>query len=138
MAQEHVDVVKRLVEGYIAGDLEAAFSTVHPDIVLHEAAGLPFGGEWAGFEGFQTLLGAIMADYQLEVLAYQAFDTGQGAMVRMDTRFTSRRSGAVLEMPIVELYGFTDGLISDVDVFYKDTRAVVGLADAVHQPATPR
>jgi hypothetical protein len=138
MAQEHVDVVKRLVEGYIAGDLEAAFSTVHPEIVLHEAAGLPFGGEWVGLEGFQKLLGTIMADYQLEVLAYEASDTGAGAMVRMDTRFTARSSGAVLDMPIVELYGFTDGLISDVDVFYKDTRAVVELAAAAHHPATPR
>ena len=138
MAEQHVAVVKRLVEGYVTGDLEAAFSTVHPDIVLHEAAGLPYGGEWVGLEGFQKLLETIMSDYQLEVLGYEAFDTGAGAMVRMDTRFTSRRSGAVLEMPIVELYGFTDGLISDVDVFYKDTRAVAGLADAAHQPATPR
>ena len=35
---------------------------------------------------------------------------------------------ALLEMPIVELYGFTDGLISDVDVFYKDTKTIAHLA----------
>lgn len=130
MAQAHVDVVKRLVEGYLTGDLEDALATVHPDVVLHEAPGLSYGGDWAGRDGFQQLLGAMLAEFELEVLAYDVMDTGAGALARMATRFTSRQSGAVLEMPIVELYSFTDGLISDVDVFYKDTKALAGLHDA--------
>jgi hypothetical protein len=51
----------------------------------------------------------------------------EGQVVRFDTRVTSPRSGAVIPMPIVELYRFTDGLISDIDIFYKDTKALIDL-----------
>jgi len=126
MTSDRVEVVQRMIEAFRVGDLDAALATVHQKLVVHEAASLPYGGEWTGPDGFRDLLHHL-GDHGLEVLASEIFDAGDEVVVRFDTRFTSPRSGAVIPMPIVEVYRFADGLISDIDIFYKDTKALIDL-----------
>jgi hypothetical protein len=42
--------------------------------------------------------------------------------------FTSRISGRTLAMPVVEFYDIRDGMLHRVDVYYKDAKAIAGLA----------
>ena len=126
MAARHVEVVQRMIEAFRAGELDAALATVHEDLVVHEAASLPYGGDWAGPGGFRDLLHQLGV-HGLQVLTSEILDAGDEVVVRFNTRFTSPRSGAVIPMPILEVYRFTDGLISDVDIFYKDTKALIDL-----------
>ncbi len=126
MAAHHVEVVQRMIEAFRAGDLDTALATVHEDLVVHEAASLPYGGDWPGPGAFRDLLHQLGV-HGLEVLTSEIFDAGNEVVVRFDARFTSPRSAAVIPMPIVEVYRFTDGLISDIDIFYKDTKALIDL-----------
>jgi hypothetical protein len=49
--------------------------------------------------------------------------------VKLAMAFKSRKSGRELPMPGVELYSTRDGLVSKIDVFYKDTTSVANLVD---------
>lgn len=127
MSQADVAVVEQFLGAFTSGDVEKAFSLVHPDIVINEAEGLPYPGDWAGLAGFQALLGKIFEKLEMAVEKYEVVDTGTGAMVKLGMKFTSRASGRQIPMPGVELYSVTDGKTSGIDVYYKDTKAVADL-----------
>jgi len=128
VSQTDVDVVESVLNAFNAGDLEAAFGHIHPDFVLNEVAGLPYGGDWVGLEGFQKLLGAIFTPFEMGVDEYTVSDAGSCVMVKLLMTFTARSSGQAVKMPGVELYTIKDGKIAYLDVFYKDTKTIADLA----------
>lgn len=129
-------IMDRFFGGYASGDIDSVAALFHPDSVIHETTALPFGGDYHGPDGFRRLLGAMLADFEFQALDPEYLPLGEDAIaVRMGARFTSRRSGAVVQFPVVEIYTMKDGLIHDVDVYYKDPSAVANLHD---QPAGER
>jgi hypothetical protein len=49
----------------------------------------------------------------------------------MHARVTPRAAGIGFGTEIVEIYGFVDGLIADIDVYYKDTHTLVAALEPV-------
>jgi hypothetical protein len=47
--------------------------------------------------------------------------------IRYRLKFTARASGQGIEMSLVEIYTVRDGLIVELDVYYKDPSAVAAL-----------
>ena len=45
-----VDIVKRSYEAFALDDLDAVMADMHPDIVWHQAQGLPHGGVYHGLQ----------------------------------------------------------------------------------------
>lgn len=134
MSSPDLDVVRRYVDGIGRGDLKAILACLHPDFVLNEPATLPYGGDHTGRDGFVGLAYGVAEHYATELLDSSVHDAGEFAVVRMRFRFTSKRTGASMEMPLTELYWFSDGLMIRGDIFYKDTKGVLALLD--EQPAT--
>jgi len=118
-------VVKGFYEAFIAGDLAGCIERLDPDLEIDEPAGLPYGGHYQGIEAFQQLAGAMLAGYEFTLLEWSVHDAGEFVVGRLLGRFTSRANGRSLEMPVVEHSHLTDGRISRIDVYYKDTRAFV-------------
>lgn len=129
MSAPDLDVVRRYVDGIGRGDLKAILACLHPDFVLNEPATLPYGGDHVGRDGFVGLAHGVAAHYVTELLESHVDDAGEFAVVRMRFRFTSKRTGASMEMPLTELYWFSDGLMIRGDIFYKDTKGVLALLD---------
>ena len=50
--------------------------------------------------------------------------------VRGRLKFTARAAGKSVEMRLVEIYAVRDGLITELDVYYKDSSAVAALLAA--------
>jgi hypothetical protein len=61
----------------------------------------------------------------------QVHGASEVVVAEMQASLRSKETGRNLDTQIVELYRFTDGLISNIDVFYKDTKAVADLTTAV-------
>ena len=57
MSQVDVDVVDRFLKAFQAGDIETAFSLLHPEVVIHEGDGLPYAGQVRGPRGPAELAG---------------------------------------------------------------------------------
>ena len=128
MSREDLEVMREFVERFLGGDLAGTLALIHPEAVVNEGAGLPWGGDHVGRCGFQSLVAALLGTFDLKIDSYDLLDAGDTVVARMPATFTHRTTGRCLPMPIVELYQLRDGLIWRIDVFYKDTKAI---ADAV-------
>ena len=128
MSQADVEVVQNFLGAFTSGDVETVFGKLtHPDIVIKEAESLPYGGDNKGIEGFQGLLGKMMASLELSVDSFEVNDAGARVLVTLVMTFTSRASGRQVTVPGVELYTIRDGQVAEIDVYYKDTKAVTDL-----------
>ena len=82
-------------------------------IVIHEAASLPYGGDWTGKAAEGGSAGV------------ELFDVGDGHVITRQTALLSAPgTGETLPVQMVEVYKLVNGKIADIDVYYKDTKAM--------------
>ncbi|MFE2999080.1 nuclear transport factor 2 family protein [Nocardia sp. NPDC059246] len=127
LSSNHVGILTRFHQSIVGGDIPTAMELVHPECVLNEADGLPYGGDYIGGEGFLQLATVFTKDFDVTVHSWQAHDAGELVVAQMSVTLQSKETGRTLDTSVVELYRFTDEQISGIDVFYKDTKAVVDL-----------
>ena len=120
--------LEAFVQAFIDGDSQRMRSYLAADVVLHEAAVLPYGGDHVGVEGFFSSLQTASSIFDAEALKWELMDAGDKVILHMLVRLTSHRTGKILEIPVVEIFTFRDGKIIDDDVYYKDASLVAGLA----------
>jgi uncharacterized protein len=120
--------VGQFMDAIVAGKLDEARSLLHDDFVVYEAGGLPYSGEYHGPSGFFELLTKMT-----EVLMLTRGPTVEHLLaddavaVRYRLAFTARASGNSVEMGVVEVYTVREGLIVELDVYYKNPSAVAAL-----------
>ena len=125
MSQQNVEILSQFVERFLAGDLAGTLELIHPEMVLNEGDSLPWGGDHRGRDGFTQLVTSIAGKYDLKVESCDIADAGDLVVCRMLVNFVNRTTGRTVTMPVAELYEIRDGLIWRVDVYYKDTQAIV-------------
>jgi uncharacterized protein len=120
--------VRRFMDAIVEEKLDEARSLLHDDFVVYEAGGLPYSGEYHGPEGFFELLTKMNEVLELTpgpTIEYLLADNTVAMRYRLT--FTARASGKSVEMSLVEVYTVRDGLIVELDVYYKDPLAVAAL-----------
>ncbi|MGA7053515.1 MAG: nuclear transport factor 2 family protein [Mycobacterium sp.] len=128
MSQSPLFTVGQFSKALREQDLEQACGLLHRDLVVHEAGGLPYSGEYYGPQGFRELLKSMNESLDLTpgpVTRDCLSDDTVASRFRLT--FTARTSGESVEMDLVELYKVRDGLIVELDVYYKDPSAVAAL-----------
>ncbi len=122
------EVVARFAKAVLEARLDDARLLLHDEFVTHEAGGLPYSGEYHGPQEFFELLGKMNAGLELTLgHSVQFLLADNTAAMRSRVTFTSRASGKSVEMSLVEIYTVRDGLIVELDVYYKDPSAVTAL-----------
>ncbi|WP_409182456.1 nuclear transport factor 2 family protein [Amycolatopsis sp. VS8301801F10] len=95
------------------------------DVVLHQAEGLPFGGEWRGHSGMEEFFLAMSRAWESFEIGEQEFlALGATSVVRTQVRARTRATGRELEFPILQTLRIEDGRIAEVWPFYWDTAAI--------------
>ncbi|UNO41946.1 nuclear transport factor 2 family protein [Streptomyces sp. MST-110588] len=96
-----------------------------PDVVLRQAPGLPYAGDWRGPEGMEQFM-AVMGElwHSMEFLEQRQLVSGPEVVVISRVRFVSRATGRALETTIVQLMTVRKGRIREVRPFYWDPAAV--------------
>ncbi|MGC0422044.1 nuclear transport factor 2 family protein [Embleya sp. AB8] len=103
-----------------------------PDVVLHQAEALPYGGIWRGHEGMEGFFLAMSRVWESFDMAEQEFlATGETAVVLTQVRARARSTGRELAFPILQTVKIKDGQIAEVRPFYWDTEAIAGACAAV-------
>ncbi|MBN6039476.1 nuclear transport factor 2 family protein [Amycolatopsis sp. 195334CR] len=96
-----------------------------PDVVLHQADGLPYGGTWRGHDGLAAFFRAMGRTWAAFDLAEQEFlATTSPLVVLTRVRARARATGRELEFPILQTITVADGRITEVRPFYWDTAAI--------------
>ncbi|MBB5938462.1 nuclear transport factor 2 family protein [Streptomyces zagrosensis] len=96
-----------------------------PDVVLHQADALPYGGTWRGHQGIAGNMRAMAKAWERFDFVEQEFlATGETAVVRTQVRARARATGRELAFPILQTVTVHDGRITEVRPFYWDTQAI--------------
>ncbi|MFI9207557.1 nuclear transport factor 2 family protein [Streptomyces sp. NPDC053253] len=96
-----------------------------PDVVLHQAAALPYGGTWRGHAGLERFFLAMSRVWESFDMTEQEFlATGATAVVLTRVRARARATGRELTFPILQTITVRDGRIAEVRPFYWDTAAI--------------
>jgi ketosteroid isomerase-like protein len=118
------------------GPGEASFELLAPffapDVELHQADSLPYGGTWRGHDGmarFFLAMGEVWESFDMVEQEFLA--DGETAVVLTQVRARARATGRELTFPILQAITVKDGRITEVRPFYWDTRAI---ADACAVP----
>jgi ketosteroid isomerase-like protein len=127
MSSENIRVVERFEHAFVRGDMDEVLSLLHEDIVVHEAPSLPYAGDHRGHDGFLKLAEAFNRVWEmtspLDLTVLDAGETAVVVLVRYDV--VARATGNALTLDHVEIYTVRDGKITDLDVYYRDTAAIV-------------
>ncbi|MFE0379566.1 nuclear transport factor 2 family protein [Streptomyces inhibens] len=119
--------------GAASFDLLAPFFA--PDVVLHQADALPYGGTWRGHPGMERFfleMGQVWESFDMTEQTFLA--VGETTVVLTQVRARARATGRELAFPILQTIKVKDGWITEVRPFYWDTEAV---ANACASPASP-
>lgn len=114
--------------GRASFDLLAPFFAA--DVVLHQAAALPYGGTWRGHAGMADFFEAMSAVWESFEIGEQRFlATGGTApdatlVVHTRVRARARATGRALDFPILQTVTVQGGAIREIRPFYWDTAAV--------------
>jgi hypothetical protein len=124
-------------EQYLAagGPGEAPFDLLAPffapDVVLHQADALPYGGTWREHSGMEQFFLAMSRTWESFDMVEQKFlHTGEIAVVLTDVRARARATGRELTFPILQTITIKDGRIAEVRPFYWDTAAIANACAA--------
>lgn len=116
---------KYVVSG--AKDFSLIAETLHEDIVMYQAASLPYGGSWKGHRGFEAWMKAMNNVWsKLEHRDVHIFDAGEDTVfTRARAIVTLRKSGRAIEFPILHQVTVRDGKLLRAEPFYWDTAALL-------------
>ncbi|MWA13733.1 nuclear transport factor 2 family protein [Streptomyces sp. BA2] len=97
-----------------------------PDVVLHQARALPYGGTWRGHDGMTRFFLAMAEAWESFEIGEQEFlATGETVVVHSQVRATARATGRELAFPVLQTITVRDGRITQVRPFYWDTATIV-------------
>jgi uncharacterized protein len=127
-AEDAQATVGRFMRAIVEERFDDARGLLHDEFVVYEAGGVPYSGEYRGPEGFFELLAKMNEGLELTLgPAPQYLRADDTIAVRSRLQFSARASGKSVDMSLVEIYTVRDGLIVELDVYYKDPSAVAAL-----------
>ena len=130
-AAETQSVVERFYEGSLGNDLNILAEVLDPDVVVHEAPSLPFGGAHIGRTAVLGLMRTLRAGIDLDsVVREDVLVRGERAAAFLKVPFVLPGAADVQGMPIVETFIVRDGLITEIRPYYFDTAGLVAQMSA--------
>src|SRR5215207_4381513 len=98
MSQKNVEIVRRSVEAYERGDIQAMLDSADPELITHRAPPQPDAGTWHGPEGFlQALAGWVEGFDKFEATTEEIIDANDDQVI---TRSHQRALGTESRVPI--------------------------------------
>lgn len=133
-ALDRTGVVESMYAAVTAGDMKRFRSYLSEDVKVHEAESLPFAGTFIGFEAFRNgVLRKLASLAEVTLRDRQVVAAGDQVLASMIGEFRSRLTGRTIWMPMLEIFTVVDGVITGIDVYYKDTFTLIALLEGADQ-----
>lgn len=108
----NVPIVKRSYVAFAADDMDGVVGDMHPDIVWHQAQGLPHGGVYHGLTAVRrNVFDPLDRDWWSEFTAEPEdfLDAGDEVVVLGRYRGVAKGTGKLLDVPFVHVWTMRDG-----------------------------
>jgi hypothetical protein len=131
LTQTNADAARRLFEAVEHRNSQAVAAIYHPNIVIHEAPGLPYGGEYRGHEGAlrhgQGFRAAWDRFQPANARGLEPRFTAQDEYVAVQWRHKAenRETGERIDLPAAGIYRFVDAMVVDSRMFHFDIAALL-------------
>ena len=117
MSRENVEIVRRILDAYLAGDFQTALGRIDPEVEF-DLSMRPDGKVYRGHdgivEGLRTWTGT-WEDYSLEIT--ELIDAGEHVIAVDRQSGRGKGSGMLLEHSFSNVYTLRDGKVVRVAVF---------------------
>ncbi|HWI71477.1 MAG TPA: nuclear transport factor 2 family protein [Baekduia sp.] len=103
---------------------------VHDDLVTSLSKELPYGSVFHGMSGLIEARNRVMSVLQPHgpPTGIQIYETVDGNVtVRLHGQFVVKGTGKSVEQDVMEFFGFRDGKIAEVDIYYREPGAIAAL-----------
>ena len=118
MAQDNVDVVQGAWDAFGRGDIDAVLDAISPSAETRVPESLPWGGTYAGPDGFQEFLAKLDASFQAFSSTPQKVLGADDNHVVVVARTKGRtKGGGTVEGTTIWIYQLRDGKIADAESF---------------------
>jgi ketosteroid isomerase-like protein len=121
----NIALAQKLYTAIGRADFETVKSILSPDVIVREAAGLPYGGDYSGHDGFLDLMRHLDECWEDLGPFDMKYAAGGDMVVMLCTlKGISRATGRQLCQPLAEAWTFRDHRAIEGTVLYQDTYAV--------------
>ena len=105
----------------------AMLAAATPDVEIHEPASLPQGGVHKGYDAWLELHHIMRSLWEQKVETVHVWDLPEDDVIVLYSMmdWTAKATGRQIRFPAVEVLTFRDGLISKVEIFHQDAKAVL-------------
>lgn len=122
----HPTLSEQVFDAISREDMASFFALLHEDIELVEPESLPVGGVHVGHAAvLNGVFKPMGRKFQVRVLRSSVIGSGPVFAASADVQFTSRKTGAVLVMPYVELHTVRGDKLSRLEVYPQDTQQLI-------------
>ena len=140
MSQQHMETVKRLFDAVRRRDQTGVLEAYHPEVVIHEAPSLPYGGDYHGHAGaLQHLNGyyrtwdAFRPSTRQEHHPVFLETTEDSVVVLWREEAVAPGSGRRIDLPALGVYKVWDGKVVESRMFQDTAKILDFLKDAKKQ-----
>ena len=122
-----LEASKAMYAAVARGDWDEVAGFMADDLVIHEPASLPYGGEWRGRDALQRLYAHVMGYWEEPVVKWMELVGGERyAVALLHFTVTAKSSGKRFETHIAEVTEFDDaGKMASMRIHYFDTAHMV-------------
>jgi ketosteroid isomerase-like protein len=121
----NIEIVKVMLESGHAGRWDVMKPHVADDVILRVPAGLPFGRDYHGWEGYMDALktiGGFFKEIKAGPREFAAVGDKVIVMAMLSCRIAS--NGKAISFPLMDVWELRDGKVILITAFYYDTKAI--------------
>ena len=125
MSQENVEIVRRTVDAYRSGDIDAGLAAYDPDVEFDVSSARPEGGVFHGHEGVEEGIQAWVArwaEWRFEV--EEIIDAGDRVLMIIREFGRGEKSGVEVTQHIFWVQTIRNGKIVRAELFIDRNRAL--------------
>ena len=130
-AAEPRRLVEELARRFQSGDRDGAMELLHAQVRIQQPASLPHGGWHTGHDGMDRMGTEFSRYWERTVDNPRIFGCDTAVFQVTTQTWKSKSTGRSATVDVVELFGFDDGLISEIRVFQQDTHLLLSTLDPV-------
>ena len=118
MAQDNVDVVQGAWDAFGRGDIDAVLEAIAPSAETRLPESLPWGGTYAGPDGFRDFLTKLGDNWdQFSATPQKVLGADDNHVVVLAKTKGRTKAGATIEGKVIWIYQLRDGKIADAESF---------------------